>query len=471
MSSPIHTASAPKRDRWQVLVFGGCSVAIAAGAVGYLSGSLVSFQYAISLIAVVVAAQTDQSFRVLPLLMRPAVPVMIAAVISAIYANTLTAEDYSQYITIWTLQIVGFVIALFTPIPNSAISYQSRQINSQSLTAYARALFWLAILSFLAFITLKGIPALGSDIEQGRVDAATSGTGYIRLMAYMSVPSALVLVALKARRHWLYVVAAAIVILAMGNRSPLLYLLVPLLFLYPMKSDKRVSSIPLIGFIVLISIGIVGIGTYRVVSQDSFRSYSEYRIELAQGDYLGIAGTTFEHYAGVVPANAVLAKSLIDEGKLDYQFGTTYLTLFVTAIPGEQPSLDQTIKRLSNRDFVGGGTPPTLMGEGYINGGYPGVVLGSVLVMWLARVFAARTTTDSLADLHTKRIHRILYGYMLTWAATCQVAGLTGASTVPLAGFLALTVLTLIAKGPMNRDGETNDKRHSLVRGSGKRSA
>lgn len=470
MNSQTNVRAYRHRDRWRTLLFGGLLLAVAAGAVGYLSGSLVSFQYAISAVAMIVAAQTDQSFRSLPVLMRPAVPVMIAAVISAVYANTLSSNDYSQYITIWTLQIAGFVVALFTPVPESATNH-ARLVDSPRLMTYAKALFILAILSFMAFIVLKGIPALGSDIEQGRVDAATSGTGYIRLMAYMSVPSALLLVALKARRYWIYVAVAAIVILAMGNRSPLLYLLVPLLFLYPMKSEKKVSSVPLIGFVVLIAIGIVGIGTYRVVSQDSFRSYSEYRIELAQGDYLGVAATTFEHYAGVVPANAVLAKSLIDQGKLDYQFGTTYLTLFVTALPGEQPSLDQTIKRLSNREFVGGGTPPTLMGEGYINGGYPGVILGSVMVMWLARVFAARTTTDTAAGLHTRRLHRIIYGYMLTWAATCQVAGLTGASTVPLAGFLALTVLTLIAKGQQSHDGDTIDRRRSLVRGTHKQSA
>lgn len=432
-----------------------------------VSNSLLYFQYSVSVLTVVIAVLTDRRFRELPALMRPALPVCIAAIISAVYATGLSDDDYASYTSIWALQMLGFVLAmLINPITTNN-QLRSISITQSQIEKLAKILLALAVLCFLAFVGLKGIPALGNDVEQGRVDAASSGTGYIRLMAYMSVPSSLILVAVKARHRWIYVALTIVLILAMGNRSPLLYLLVPLIFLYPLARGKKPSSIPLIAAIALIAIGIVGVGTYRVVSQESFRSYSEYRVELAQGDYLGVALTTFEHYAGVVPDNAVLAKSLIDSGKLNYQYGSTYFTLFITALPGEQPSLDRTIKQLSNKNFVGGGTPPTLMGEGYINAGYLGTLLGSAFVMWISRFFAVRTCRR-YSDTATERILRVSYGYVLTWATTCQVAGLTGASTVPLAGFLALSGLIFVASKNQTKEKEAyGNKPNRVVSRSG----
>lgn len=441
------------------------AIAFGVGA-GVFSTSLTSFQYIVSALTILIAVLTDRPYRSLPALMRPALPVSLAAIISAVYASQLNSDDYNSYLAMWFVQIVGFIAAMLIRVPEEDANRGIQSISQTKVVSGAKALMAIALFCFFVFIGLKGIPALGSDVEQGRVDAASSGTGYIRLMAYMSVPSALILVANKVRFSWIYVAVTALLVLAMGNRSPLLYLLVPLIFLYPMRSTKATSSLRLIILVSLIAIGVVGVGTYRVISQESFKSYSEYSNDLARGDYIAVAATTFEHYAGVVPENAVLAKKLVDQGKLDYQFGSTYLTLFVTALPGEQHSLDRTIKILSGREFVGGGTPPTLMGEGYINGGYAGTFLGSAIVMWFARWFASRTTERRWEDIFTRRTRRIIYGYALTWAATGQVAGLTGASTVPLAGFLALIVLTTWATSTEIRTGDTGDQRNSLVGGT-----
>jgi len=394
-----------------------------------------------------IAVMTDRRYLELPLLLRPATPVAFAAVVASATAGSMPPTDYGDYLLLWSIQILGFVAGMFVPAPKWDQHLQHRYIERSTLEKLAKWTFLLSVLSFLAFVGMKGVPILGSDIEQGRVDAAESGTGYLRLLAYMSGPSALCLVASRSSRRWAYVLTSAIIILALGNRSPLLYLFVPLIFYAWLGRSgsitKRFGNATVTVVVAVIAIGIVGIGTYRVVSQENFRSYSEYKADLAANDYLGVAQTVFEHYAGVVPENAILAKRLVDEGELEHKFGATYFTLFVTALPGEQMSLDREIKVASGKSFVGGGTPPTMMGEGYVNAGYVGTFIEAALVMWLVRLFATRALHSLSRDREPERTTYLLsYGYMLTWAATGQVAGLAGASTVPMAGLLAILVLT-----------------------------
>src|SRR5207244_4134209 len=101
----------------------------------------------------------------------------------------------------------------------------------------------------------------------------------------------------------------------------------------------------LIGGGALLLVGIAAIGTYRIISQAEFTKYSEYKGALATKNYPDVAWISVTHYARTVPANAVLTKQLVDEHLIPYQFGKTYFTLFLTALPGQQLSPDLMIKR------------------------------------------------------------------------------------------------------------------------------
>src|SRR5690606_2875419 len=110
-------------------------------------------------------------------------------------------------------------------------------------------------------------------------------------------------------------------ILAMANRSPLVYLAGPLVVMAALLPGSRLTSRRLIGFGVLVLIVVSTVGTYRIVTQPAFRHYEEYGDAIARGDYLDVAWTSTSHYAGVVPANAVLVKHLVDDRTLDRQWG------------------------------------------------------------------------------------------------------------------------------------------------------
>ena len=253
----------------------------------------------------------------------------------------------------------------------------------------------------------------------------------------------LLLLAVHARWARIAVVSSVCITLAFANRSPLLYLIVPLVVLLHISNPTkwRSSRIALCALAVLAIVA--SMGTYRALSQDDFRNYTEYRAAIAANDLFMVATIGVTHYADIVPQNAALSKDLLDQHLIEQKWGLSYLALIYTALPGEQLSLDREIKQTTGKTFVGGGTPPTLAGEGYINFGYVGVVLSgvmlSVMIVWASRFIVGSHTV--LAS----RVGAVVYGYAVAWVAGAQVAGFTGASTFPLCGAALLVVMQRFA--------------------------
>lgn len=369
----------------------------------------------------------------LPYPLTPASIGIISIVVGSLAAHLLVGDDYLEYLFLWGLQVSGVLAGLI-------VAKQLRPGGRPMwiLPRRLSMLCWLtlaaSVVSALVFFAIQGVPFLGGDVEQGRVDAAVSGTGYLRLMAYMSIPASSLLVALRRRFGWLSAGIAFLIIVGLANRSPLLYLICPIaLAAWAYGLYKLTGMRVLAGGIALVLM-VAAIGGYRVVSQEAFYDYAEYSEDLAAGNYVGVALTALTHYAGVVPSNAVLTKHLIDSGQMNLKLGETYFTLFISALPGEQLSLDREIKELSGKNFIGGGTPPTLMGEGYANFWYFGTFFSSfLLILALCAVAGRFSTAVKESDGDTKAVAACIYGFFVCWAIMAQVAGLAGASTFPVA--------------------------------------
>ncbi len=407
--------------------------------------SLRTVQIALGVVLVAVVFLIDDDAAAIPRVLRPAPLIFLSALVGSLSVGLLSDDQYeSAYVGMWLCQITGFLLAIvWRPKLSRPLKSASRESYPSLVDRYAVWMFWIGVASGSAFFAVKGIPLFSGAVEQGRVDVATSGTGYFRLLAFMAGPAAVLLAAVRGRRSWPYVLAAAALIALFGNRIPLVYLGLPIVAMVAIVGH-RLTSRHLIATAAIALAAVAAVGTYRVFSQPDFRSYEEYRVDLAQDDKLGVALTSVTHYAEVVPANAVLVKQLVDNDKIPYKYGTTYGTLFLSALPGEQLSPDLLIKQVSGREFVGGGTPPTLMGEGYMNFGYPGIIFGAFLVMWLARYWAS-VAIQSVGRGQGK-VNAAIYGYVITWCTVAQVGGLAGAATIPLAGFLLLIGIRWMAR-------------------------
>lgn len=412
---------------------------------------LAGWQISLTLLFVVVAVATEwRVYDQIPWLARPSIAIAGSTVVASVAVGDLSTQDYSRYLVLWSVLVAGMIVgSVLTGRTGMPLEVQ-RVFDSRAVDTWSLAVMAVATVAAAYFFATQGVPALAGNVEQSRVDAAVEGTGYFRLLAYMAGPATVMLFATKHRMRFIALVLTILIITGMANRSPYLYLLVPLVFVVTTRSRLRLSSGRIVGAAVMIGALIIGFGTFRVFSQEEFARYAEYRDAIATNDVVAVAITSLTNYAEVVPRNQVLTSKLVDTGSIPLQWGSTYGTLFISALPGEQLSLDRQIRNASGSTFVGGGTPPTLAGEGYVNFGLAGTFAAGVFVVSLLRYWARRydRALACSSDNALARGYAAVYGYMLCWVVGAPVAGLAGASTVPLAG--AILIVILRARGGGN---------------------
>lgn len=416
------------------------AVAVAAGVLCTTVGSARVLLGVLAVLTVLVGIALSDRTEGISLLLRPAVAVSFASAGATIFGLGLEDQEFRAYQPLRYAETAGVLFGCL--LASRLVSERDPRPARERGDTPAMAVWVLGAAAASTFFLWKGVPILSGDIEGGRVAAASSGTGYLRLLAYLSIPAAIVLVATRRRGARWFVLASLVMVLALANRSPLIYLFMPLAFM-ALVSNRQMTRARFVASVLVVSIGIISLGTYRIVSQVEFRNYAEYQQPLADGDYVQIAWVTVGHYARIVAQNAVLTKQLRDEGALNLKLGSSYLTPLSTALPGEQLSLDREIRLASGRAFVGGGIPPTLAGEGYVNFGYAGTFLvPAVLVLALTQIGA--TLSNALRrdpSSASARLQAAQYGYLLMLATGSQIGGVVGASTFPLTGFVLLGIL------------------------------
>jgi oligosaccharide repeat unit polymerase len=78
---------------------------------------------------------------------------------------------------------------------------------------------------------------------------------------------------------------------------------------------------------------------------------------------------------------SLIAVTEIFPDKEGYSLGRVYITHTLnTLLPGHQIGLGQWLKETQGLQFKGGGLPPSLVGDFYLNFGIPGVIAGFFLV-------------------------------------------------------------------------------------------
>lgn len=379
---------------------------------------------------------TPPAWRHVPAILRPSVLVCAASATATFAASFLDPAVAERLVTLRLLEAIGLGMGLLVaPVIAGRERGDRASVGVPLALPKLWALFALFLSAGIVFVATQGAPLLAGNIESGRVEAAASGSGYLRLLAYMTVPVAISLYARRAPRAVLAVLLAAGVVVLLANRSPLVYLFGSLVIVRVLMSQTAVPKSRIYAGAALGLLMILALGTFRIFSQDEFQKYDEYRFDLAEANYTAVTITAANAYIRVVGQNEALVRDLYSSGLLETRFGTTYLNLFITALPGEQLSLDREIRLLSGSSFVGGGIPPTLGGEALVNFGLVGVLIVPFLMV------LALTTQFQRYYYHGNAVEAAVYAYLLIWFSGAQVAGLAGASTVPLAGALVLMLL------------------------------
>jgi energy-converting hydrogenase Eha subunit C len=427
--------------RTDALVVVGAIIATGIATLLAVNTTLRAFQIGLGVLFLVYAWTADKKARAVPRLLRPATIAYGSLLFASINSSGLSDGDYRKYFTLWCLQAFGFALGMlfFRDLYGGKKATPAKPVDVPSLLRYSKLLFTVCLLAALLYWHSVGISSLGSNVEQSRVDAATNSSGYLRLVAFLMPAAITMLVAARHRRNsWLLVALGVVFLVGVGNRIPLVYFLFPLIAMAAIVGSKLGSGklVALAGVLVVV----VGLfGAYRIFSQrEQLYQDPDYAVALSHNSYPGVAKAIVVHYAEVVPQNQILVKRLVDDGAIKYQFGASYFTLFSSVLPGHQTSPDMLIKQVSGSVFYGGGIPPTLAGEGYMNFGYAGVVLNAMAAMLLMRFWAMRVTQMRRSNVMQRRIVAVIYGYVITWCALAQISGFAGSATISLSAFLIL---------------------------------
>lgn len=379
---------------------------------------------------------------------------VLLTVLAAVFLMDRGLRPLSIYLEMRLLEAVGYVVGVGVgmvvgrPFRRShSEEVAAPRVVPQRLRVLIYALSGVATLAALIFFTSVGVPALSGDVGNSRVALASTGTGYLRVLSHLCIPAAILAWIDGYPLRILGVSGLAILILAgMGNRSVLLYLLVPtgMLMWGRAKTRRRQRLLITVGVVAAVAV-VAGGAVWRVMATPEYHKYEEFSSAVRDGDHLAIASAATSQYASVVPANTLLAKSLIDDDVLPIQWGATYLSPLLTALPGEQLTIDLKMKESIDATFSGGGIPPTLAGEAYINFGYPGIPVVAALTS-LALASLAIRAPSVVRDNHDSFLVAG-YGYAVCYFVLAQVAGLAGASTIPALMSITLFVSYLWSRG------------------------
>ncbi|QJC51114.1 O-antigen polysaccharide polymerase Wzy [Paenibacillus albicereus] len=285
-----------------------------------------------------------------------------------------------------TLVILGFVMFLLGAFMASSLFLKSpeRGTLNDSRTNYKKVikLFYVIGGMFMLLYWAKsgGPPILHSDLENSRV-ASLSGNGIpFHMSLLMSVAIWFLFIKTEKftfKKSFIPLFMTILLLMSTGWRSTAVALIFVALAIYHYKRPISLGRLGGIGALIISLIA--GLGLLRIRSSNSKFVLNDM---MAQGDYFGAFIQYLYNYPVVFGKDILSAViSQLPNSAMPLQYGKTFFWNFQTMIPGNdaQP-FDFILKVALRRGFDGGGLPPTLLGDLYINFSTAGIVLGMLIL-------------------------------------------------------------------------------------------
>lgn len=283
-----------------------------------------------------------------------------------------------------------------------------------------------------------GIPLLAGDLENSRISALT-GSGipfYLSMLVMVAVWLSFDPATQFTTSHRIVLVTIGCgLMVSTGWRNTVFALaVVALLTLHYLRPIKT-KWIVLGGAVSLIGMSVFGL--YRIVAS-RIVTYQSY-IAVSEGDYAGALFAYLTSYFDAFVRNLATVFSTVPN-RLDFQGGATFVWNFLALNPDSNlEPFDFVLKTASGQGFEGGGLPATLIGEWYVNFGTVGIVIGMMLIGFIAS-FAHKMLLSSTS--FGSRLIAILGVYYLFVAVRGGLGNVLLTFT-----WLALTIAILTAFG------------------------
>jgi len=280
--------------------------------------------------------------------------------------------------------------------------------------------------------------------------------------------------ATKRVSFWLLVILNILMLLSLGNRGVVLLFVIQLLVLGELKSANGILSavkrrlrrlFKVVVFVVLFLAVGVGLLAWRQASVASVRGGRFSVSEVLHNATQLTHGETFMRFlfggANLASIEAVATIVESTPNQMSYLWGKSFFWLVLMPIPrviwpNKPTTLGIVIKRtLFDKYAMGGGVPPSWIGELYLNFHVIGVILGSLLFGYVsAKVY----------DYYLKRQGNPLVQVFYTYYFVVFMFNLTKTefrtAIIRLTGFL---IALLLAYFIMKRRSQAKRQRRSLL--------
>ncbi|WP_337019350.1 oligosaccharide repeat unit polymerase, partial [Oceanobacillus massiliensis] len=273
-------------------------------------------------------------------------------------------------------------------------------------------LYLLGAIGFIAYIVMMVTGQIGIADESIRRQMDPKLKFLSSLLWFSSlilISNQLVKQPYIARRQLLFYGGLTILLMGMfvmiGYRTPLLIMIFTLIIIYHYRF-KRIKISWLVGIMLILSIAFSMFGLYRFLTEDGsndFNNRSGPEVELA--DQQKELNQLYKNKMNDVPyilrrinsesvtSHIVLSKIMEYTEREGYLKGDLHKGIFTTILPGEQVSPRMMVTNIVNSISIEDGkyitrpertTVPTFFGQLYIDAGYIGVVLGFMIMGFLA---------------------------------------------------------------------------------------
>ena len=238
--------------------------------------------------------------------------------------------------------------------------------------------YFFLVIAILLTIKLNysngGIVFLMDDIENSRIKLR-EGKGLItQLIILFTTYGLLSAICYKRKSRlttFLIVLVSLFLILTIGNRGPVLFLLLHVFLVYQVVYKKQFSYkyLAIIGFVLFLIM--VALGSLRVNHSADFHLIFKFR-------FLWRPFVNIQNFQMVLD---------YFPDKNPFLLGETYLVDFKILFPGSNPNSGTFLKNLMNLDFDGGSLTPSYLGISYVNFGYYGLFFSPIFLGFIANSF------------------------------------------------------------------------------------
>ncbi|MCB5237678.1 O-antigen polymerase [Niallia circulans] len=301
------------------------------------------------------------------------------------------ALGISEEIGALALQIIGggFLAFLLGALLMSAIllkkSNETKVIIKEVTPDFEKRLSRISKIAFLIgtvamlmfYVNARGIPILMSDLENSRVTALSgNGISYYLSMLIMISVWVYFLKEKKTSSKLLFLGIGMAFLLSTGWRNTAVALLLVCVLMYHYQRPIPFRKLAITGITIVIVIAVTGL--FRIYSSD-LQTYELMQM-MMKGNYVQAFFAYLYNYPVVFTDNLLLVLNGFSDPNM-YLHGRSFFWNFGLIIPGVNlEAFDFYLKDYLRVGFAGGGLPPTLLGDFYLNFGYTGVYIGMVMM-------------------------------------------------------------------------------------------